>query len=61
MDSLYRTNATYFGISLRLAMNSWWQQLLGKTYGLRYQNGAMFSDSFPRGKPKAVDNMAPLF
>ena len=50
---LYRSNTTYFGISLRLALNSWWQQLLGKTYGLRYQNGAMVSDSFAYRKTKS--------
>ena len=48
-NNLYSTNATYFG----------WQQPLGKTYGLRYQNGAMVNDSFE--KPIAVDNMPSMF
>ena len=43
---LYRTNTTYFDSSLRHALNSWWQQLLGKTYGLRFQNRAMFIHNF---------------
>ena len=34
---------------------------LGKTYGLRYQIGAMVSDSLPIGKPRAIDNMASMF
>ena len=51
--SLYRTNTTYFDISLRLALNSWWQHLLGKTWGCRYQNGAMVSDSFACSKTKS--------
>ena len=51
--SLYRTNMTYSSISLRLVMNSWWQQLLGKTYGLLYQNGAMVNDCFADMKAKS--------
>ena len=34
---------------------------LGKTYDLRNQNVAMVSDSFPTGKPRAVDNINCLF
>ena len=34
-------------------LSSWWQQLLGKIYGLRYQNGAMVSDSFAYSKTKS--------
>ena len=43
---------TYCDISLRLNLSSWWQQLLGKAYGLWYLNEAMVSDSFAftRGK-----------
>ena len=33
--------------------DSWWQQLLGKTYGLRYKNGAMVSDSVAYRKTKS--------
>ena len=33
-------------IFLVLKLSSWLQQLLGKTYGLRYQNGVMVNDSF---------------
>ena len=39
--------------ALQLAFNSWWQQLLGKTYGVRYQNGAMVSDVFAFRKTKS--------
>ena len=51
--NLYRTNKTYFGISLRLALNSCCYQHLGKTNGIRYQNGAMVSDSFAHRKTKS--------
>ena len=35
-----------FAICLVLWLSSWWQQPLGKNYGLRCQNGATVSDSF---------------
>ena len=49
---LYPTNATYFGNSLWHVSSSWWKQLLGKTYGLRCQKGAMANDSLAYGKTK---------
>ena len=42
------------------SLNSWWQQLLEKIYGLLCQNGVMVSDS-PTGKPRAADNMVSVF
>ena len=39
-------------ISLLLDLCSWWQQLLGKTYWLQYQNGVMVSNSFVFRKTK---------
>ena len=44
--AIYTANMTYCGISLRLNLGLWWQQLLGKVYGLRYLNEAMIIDSF---------------
>ena len=40
-------------IFLVLELSSWLQQLLGKTYGLRYQNGVMVNDSFIFRKTKS--------
>ena len=51
--NLYPTITTYFGNSLWHVLSSWWQQLLGKTYGFRCQNGAMVSDSFAHRKTKS--------
>ena len=51
--NLYSTDATYFGNSLWHMLISWSQQLLGKTYGLLYQNGAMVSNSFAFSKTKS--------
>ena len=50
--NLYPTNTTYFCNSLWHISSSWWQRLLWKTYGLRYQNGTMVSDSFAYRKTK---------
>ena len=44
--TIYTANMTYCGISLRLNLSLWWQQLLGKAHGLRYLNKAMISNSF---------------
>ena len=44
--AIYTANMTYCGISLWLNLGLWWQQLLGKVYGLRYLNEAMIIDSF---------------
>ena len=33
-----------FAISSVPSLSLWWQQPLGKTYGLWYQNSVMFSD-----------------
>ena len=57
-NNLYPTEATYVVHFLWRELASCWQQLLAKTYDLRYQNGAMVSDSFGYRKTKAVDNMA---
>ena len=43
---------TYFDISLRLALVSWWQQLSGKTYTYWYQIGAMINDYLSIEKPR---------
>ena len=44
--AIYTANMIYCGISLQLNLSLWWQQLLGKVYGLRYLNEAMIIDSF---------------
>ena len=44
--AIYTANRTSCGISLGLNLGLWWQQLLGKAYGLRYLNETMISDSF---------------
>ena len=41
-----------FAICLVLSLSSWWQQPLGKTYGLFCQNGVMVSDCFASRNPK---------
>ena len=46
-----------FVICSILSLTSWWQQPLGKTYGLRCQNGVIVGDSFPLEKRRALDNM----
>ena len=43
---------TYCGISLRLNLSSWWQQLLEKAYGLWYLNEVKISDSLALMKAK---------
>ena len=44
--AIYTVNMTCCGISLQFNLGLWWQQLLGKAYGLWYLNEAMISDSF---------------
>ena len=51
--SLYCTNTTYVGISLRLSLRSWWQQLLVKAYSLQYPNKAMVTDTFAFRKARS--------
>ena len=41
-----------FAICLALLLSSWWQQPLGRTYGLQCQNGVMVNDSFASSKTK---------
>ena len=41
---------------LVLQLSSWLQQLLGKAYDLRCQNGVMVNDSFAFGKAKSFWN-----
>ena len=54
-------NATYIDNSLWLVLSSWWQQRLGKTYSLRYQNKAMISDFFAYRKTKTCRQHGLLF
>ena len=46
---------------LVLQLNSWLQQLLGKAYDLRCQNGVMVNDSFAFRKPRGVEIMSSLW
>ena len=41
----YKLMKLDFASYLLLSLRSWWEQLLGKTYGLQCQDGAMVSDS----------------
>ena len=41
------------GICLVPSLSSWWQQSLGKTYGLGCQNGVIVSESFAFRKTKS--------
>ena len=43
-----------------LSLSSWWQQLLGKTYGLQFQNGLLVSDLFAFSKTKSCGQHALL-
>ena len=61
LHNLYPTSATYFGDSSWLLLSSWWQQLLGKTFGLRYQNGATVSDSFAKTKTRSCRQHGLMF
>ena len=49
-----------FTICSVLSLSSWWQQLLGKTYGLQCQNGLMVSDLFAFRKTKSCRQHALL-
>ena len=42
-----------FTICPVLSLRTWWQQLLGKTFGLHCQNGLMVSDLFAFRKTKS--------
>ena len=49
-----------FAICLALSLSSWWQQPLGKTYGLLCQNGVIASDCFASRNPKRFRQHAVL-
>ena len=49
-----------FTICSVLSLSSWWQQPLGKTYSLRYQNRLMVSDLFAFRKTKSCRQHALL-
>ena len=49
-----------FTICSVLLLSSWWQQPLGKTYGLQYQNGLIVSDLFAFRKTKTCRQHALL-
>ena len=49
-----------FVICSILSLTSWWQQPLGKTYGLRCQNGVIVGDSFAFRKTKSFRQHALL-
>ena len=49
-----------FTIGLVLSLSSWWQQPLGKIYGLWCQNGVMVCDPFAFKKTKSCRQHAQL-
>ena len=56
----YKLMKLNFAMFLVLFLSSWWQQTLGKTYGLRCQNGVLVSDSFAFTKTKSCKQHALL-
>ena len=56
----YKLMKLNFTICSVLSLSSWWQQLLGKTYGLQCQNGLMVSDLFAFRKTKSCRQHALL-
>ena len=51
----YKLMKLNFTICLVISLSSWWQQTLGKSYGLRYQKWSVTLLSL--GKTRTVDNM----
>ena len=49
-----------FAMFLVLLLSSWWEQTLGKPYGLRCQNRVLVSDSFAFTKTKSCKQHALL-
>ena len=54
---LMKLNFTIWSV---LSLSSWWQQLLGRIYGLQCQNGLMVTDLFAFRKTKSCRQQALL-